>query len=255
MLTWDSVAALGWPALLVMAGAALLVGISKTSFGGIGAVAAAGFALAMPAKESTAAVLLLLIVGDVVAVLRYGGHVRWSLIWRLLPTIVPGLLLGAVFMRFVDDATMRRAIGAILLASVALQLWQRGRRDETTPPPEHTSWLVAGTTGAAAGFTTMTANAAGPVMALYFLAVRLDKAKFIGTNAWFFLLVNVSKVPLAASLGLFSPTVLAVDLTLVPVVLLGTVIGVQVIKKVSQRQFEQVTIVAAALSAVLLLVR
>ena len=252
---WEAVVAFGWPALALMACAALLVGISKTSFGGIGAVAAALFALSMPAKESTAAVLLLLIVGDLVGVLRYGRNVRWSLIGRLLPTIVPGLLLGAVFMHVVDDVTMRRSIGGILLASVALQVWQRQRRDDTQPPPEHTSRLVAGATGAAAGFTTMTANAAGPVMALYFLAVRLDKHKFIGTNAWFFFLVNLTKVPLAASLGLFSPTVLVLDLALVPIVLLGTLIGVWVIKRVSQRQFERVTIVAAGASALLLLLR
>lgn len=251
----DPVLALGWAPLSLMALAALLVGISKTSFGGIGAVAAALFALAMPAKESTAAVLLLLIVGDVIGVARYGRNVRWKLVVRLVPTIIPGLLLGAVFMRYVNDVAMRRAIGVILLASVGLQVWQRWRRDSSVERPEHTGWFAAGLTGIAAGFTTMTANAAGPVMALYFLAVRLDKKKFIGTNAWFFFLINVSKLPLAASLGLFSPTVLRVDLVLVPFVLVGTLIGVAVIKRVSQQAFEKVTMAASGISAATLLLR
>jgi uncharacterized membrane protein YfcA len=101
----------------------------------------------------------------------------------------------------------------------------------------------------------MTANAAGPVMALYFLAARIDKARFIGTNAWFFALINVSKVPLAASLGLFTVEGVVLDLFMVPAVLLGALLGTWVIKHVTQRQFEVVTIVASALSAATLLLR
>jgi hypothetical protein len=63
--------------------------------------------------------------------------------------------------------------------------------------------LVAVAAGVAAGFTTMTANAAGAVMTLYLLAMRVEKLRFIGTSAWFFLIVNVSKVPFSAGLGLF----------------------------------------------------
>ncbi|MFP5415433.1 MAG: sulfite exporter TauE/SafE family protein [Actinomycetes bacterium] len=249
----DLVALYGWPMLLILAAAAVVIGFSKTSFGGIGALSVAVFALAMPAKESTATVLLLLIVGDLVAVARY-RHVRWGMLWKLVPSVLPGLLLGAFFMNFVDDVVMRRTIGALLLVMVLLQLWQRRSRDEPNPAdPEH--WVRASATGAAAGFATMTANAAGPVMALYFLAARIDKARFIGTNAWFFFLINVTKVPLAASIGLFTVDGLFLDLMLVPAVLLGTWIGTWVIKHVSQRQFEVVTMVASAVSAATLLLR
>ncbi|MDO5534186.1 MAG: sulfite exporter TauE/SafE family protein [Propionibacteriaceae bacterium] len=251
----DLVALHGWPLLAALAGAAMVIGFSKTSFGGIAALSVAVFALAMPAKESTATVLLLLLVGDLIAILRYRS-VSWRLLVTLLPGVVPGLLLGALFMNVVDDLTMRRTIGALLLGMVLLQLWQRRWRTATQPASEtHPNWLRASATGTAAGFTTMTANAAGPVMALYFLAARIDKARFIGTNAWFFALVNLSKVPLAASLGLFTPDALALDLVLVPAVLLGAWAGTWVIGRVTQRQFEVVTIIASAVSAAILLVR
>ena len=92
-------------------------------------------------------------------------------------------------------------------------------------------------------------------MALYFLAALIDKARFIGTNAWFFALVNLSKVPLAASLGLFTVEGLVLDLALVPAVLLGAWLGTWVIGRVSQRQFEVVTMAASAISAASLLLR
>lgn len=245
----------GWPTLLALALAAVVIGFSKTSFGGIAALSVAMFALVMPAKESTATVLLLLIVGDLVAVLRY-RKVSWRLLLRLLPGVVPGLLLGALFMSWVDDLTMRRTIGALLLLMVLLQLWQRRTSAAAEAPsaPARRPW-VAAATGAAAGFTTMTANAAGPVMALYFLAQRIDKLRFIGTNAWFFAIINLTKVPLAGSLGLFTPTGLLLDLLLVPAVLLGAWVGTLVIGKVSQAQFELVTLLASAASALVLLIR
>ena len=118
--------------------AALIVGVAKTSFGGLGSVAVALLALAMPTKESTAAALLLLIVGDIVAVLRYRKAADWSLLRALLPAVVPGLLLGAWFLSAVDDLVLKRAIGWFLLTFVLIQLgWQltANRRAATADGP------------------------------------------------------------------------------------------------------------------------
>ena len=239
-------------ALTLVIGAALLIGISKTSVGGLGSVSVAAFAQAMPAKQSTAAVLLLLIIGDLVAVRAYHHHADWSMLKRLLPSVVPGVMLGAVFLNFVSDSTLRLVIGLMLLVMLAMQLWQRRSRPaDTSEQVLHPGYAVA--TGVAAGFTTMTANAAGPVMAMYLLAARVDKAKFIGTGAWYFLLVNVSKVPFSAALGLFPVTTLWLTLFLLPVVLLGTVLGRVLIKRMSQLVFERITLIASVVVAASLL--
>lgn len=285
---FDLIAVFGWPLLWAMAGASLVIGFSKTSFGGVAAIAVAVFALAMPAKESTATVLLLLLVGDVIAVSRY-RTVSWSLLIRLIPSVLPGLALGALFMNLVDDVTMRRTIGGLLLVMVVIQLWQRrpwrpsvaaparptsmvpapappttmvpappasaAAADRTGEPGAPPHWARAIGTGVAAGFATMTANAAGPVMALYFLAARVDKARFIGTNAWFFFLVNLSKTPFTTALGLYSPTNLLLVAALIPAVLAGAALGMWVIGRVTQRQFEIVTIAASALASGALLLR
>jgi len=247
---------LGGGALALMAVGGVLIGFSKTSFGGIGAVAAVLFALAMPPKESTAAVLLLLIVGDAIGVWLYGRHASWRLIVRLIPTVIAGLLIGAAFIRFVDDVLMRRTIGVLLLISVGLQVVQRLRTRPDDPPPTGAIHPVAaGAAGMAAGFTTMTANAAGPVMALYFLASRIDKKRFIGTNAWFFAAINLAKTPLSGALGLYTPQVLWVWVAMVPAVLVGAVLGRLIIGRVTQRQFELVTMAASAFASLVILLR
>lgn len=238
---------------LVMGVAALIIGIAKTSFGGLGSVSVALLALVMPStRESTAAALLLLITGDVVAVLRYRSNADWRLLKGLLPSVVPGLLLGAVFIWAVDDLVLRRTIGILLLASVLLQLTLKVRRPHVPSEADldhrpHRALTLAA--GAAAGFTTMAANAAGPVMAVYLQVSRVQKMRFLGTSAWFYFIVNLSKTPLSAGLGLFTPLVLTTAAALVPVVLVGTVFGALVIKHVQQRTFDVITLLTSVLAA------
>ncbi len=247
----EQLSTLGWPMALALAAAGLIIGFSKTSFGGLGALAVALVALGMPARESTATVLLLLLVGDAVAITLYRRDVHWRVLGQLLPSVIPGLLLGAWFINVVDDALMRRSIAVILLAMLGLRLLQ-ARRPESSSP---THWAFTVGAGIAAGFTTMTANSAAPVMALYLLAKRFDKKRFVSTNAWFFVTVNLCKVPLTASLGLFTPYVLWVALAFAPAVLIGTFIGRRVLGRVSQRQFETATTVVTAFACLLLLLR
>ncbi|MDO5495404.1 MAG: sulfite exporter TauE/SafE family protein [bacterium] len=236
--------------------AALIVGVAKTSVSGFGIIALMLFALVMPTKESTAAVLLLLIAGDVVAVWRFRSHCDWGLLRRLLPYVVPGIVLGALFMRVVDDLVLRRSIGAILAVFVGMQIVQRVRATRRTslPPAPRQRVLASVGYGTGAGFTTMTANAAGPVMTLYLLSAGVDKRAFVGTSAWFYLIVNVAKVPFSAALGLFPESTLMLDLALLPLVLVGAAIGIRVTRVISQRLFEALALAASVLAAVVLLI-
>ena len=123
--------------LALMALAALIIGYSKTALGGLAVIAVAIFATVLPAKESTAAILAILIVGDVIACWHYRHDADWSLIKRLLPAVVPGLVVGALFLRAVDDSTLRRTIGGVLLVLVLLQLWVKWRSDSDTASTVH----------------------------------------------------------------------------------------------------------------------
>lgn len=242
--------AAGWVVLVV---AAVIVGIAKTSIGGVGVLAVAAFAMVIPARESTAAVLLLLVIGDLIAVASYRRSADWSILRRLLPAVLPGIVLGALVIRVIDDRTMTLMIAVVLLVLLALQVVLRRRTPDGPSGRPHPTATLG--TGAAAGFTTMVANAAGPVMALYLLAARVDKVRFLGTNAWFFLLVNLSKVPFAAGLGLLPASTLWLTLLLTPAVVVGTLVGRRLLRALGQQLFERLTLGAAFLAAGLLLVQ
>jgi uncharacterized membrane protein YfcA len=166
--------------LLVVLGA-LIVGFSKTALPGAGTLAAGAFALAMPAKESTAALLLLLILGDMTALWVYRREPDWRTLVRLLPSAMVGVILGVFFFAAVDDTTVRVTIGVILLVLVTLTVARRIRAQRraaaeaaatggsgTRDVEEGGSRKGAAATaqgvgyGLLGGFTTMVANAAGP---------------------------------------------------------------------------------------------
>lgn len=250
---------------VLLAVAALVIGFSKTSIGGLASIAVVIFASVMPARESTAAILLLLIIGDLVAVWHYRHDCDWSLLRRLLPAVLPGLVLGAAFLAVVDDTVLRRSIGVLLLLMAVLSLWQHTRATNAeqvrgagpgaqTALQLHSRRASLGT-GLVAGFTTMTANAAGAVMALYLTAQGVEKKRFLGTGACFFLGVNLCKVPFSAGLGLFGAGTLTRTLALAPLVLVGAWGGLHAARRLSQSAFDQAVLAATAISAVVLIVR
>jgi uncharacterized membrane protein YfcA len=108
--------------------------------------------------------------------------------------------------------------------------------------------LFAAVMGFMAGLTTMMANAAGPVMIVYLLAMRLPKVEFVGTSAWFFFIVNWLKVPFSVQLGLITVESIKLGLFMLPFIITGAVLGIVALRKMPQRVFE-VTIQVLALAA------
>lgn len=239
-------------ALMILA--ALIIGYSKTALGGLAVLSVAIFADLLPAKESTAAILVLLLVGDVIACWHYRRDADWGMVRRLMPAVLVGIVLGTVFLRIVDDTVLKRSIAIVILVLVALQLYLKRRTAPVaSDAPEHPA--AAWAAGAGAGFTTMTANAAGAVMTLYLSASGIDKRRFVGTNAWFFLIVNLAKLPFSIGLGLLHWRDVGRAGLLAPVILLGAWIGSWSIKRMSQGTFDVAVLLASAVAGVGLLVR
>ena len=236
--------------LLAFAGA-FGMGMSKAGFSGIGLLHVLVFAFLFGARESTGIVLPMLLVGDVYAVTTFRKHARWEYLRRMLPPAIVGTLIGAALMPRVSYAAYKPLVGAIILALTAMQLIRLVRPEWYGRVP-HTVWFAWGM-GLLAGATTMLANAAGPIVSLYSLAVGLPKYELVGTGAWFFLAVNLFKVPLSARLGLIHGGTLLLNLALVPAILAGLVAGRTLIHRVPQRVFDTLVLAFAAVAALRLI--
>lgn len=242
-----------WPWAL-LAGAAFIAGFGKTGIPGVGILAVAVFANLLPARQATGVVLPLLIVGDVVAVLLYRRHTRWAHLAGLLPPTLAGILLGWLALGWADDRQTARLVGALLAAMLVLHLLRRLRAQEIEAEAGRAPPWFAWLTGLVAGFATQVANAAGPVMLIYLLAMRLPKLEFLGTGAVFFLAVNLFKVPFMVQLELINADSLALNLWLAPAVALGALAGRAVAGRVNQRAFEVAALTLTALATAKLLV-
>lgn len=235
-----------------LATGALIIGLSKTGIGGLGMLAVVLFANALPARQATGLVLPMLILGDVLAVFFYRQHAHRGHLLRLFPWTAAGVVAGWLVVGRLGDREMARLIGLIVAAMLGVHLWRQRSVARGEDGLAAGSWL-APVAGLLAGFTTLVANAAGPVMTIYLLAMQLPKLEFLGTGAVFFMLINWFKVPFMVQLDLINPASLRLNLMLAPAVLVGALAGRFIAGRIEQKTFETIATVLAALAAAKLL--
>jgi uncharacterized protein len=161
------------------------------------------------------------------------------------------VVLGFFAMGQLDDRHARVLIGTIILVMVTIQVWRKARA-KPGDVAEYGPWF-AGTLGVLVGFTTLVANAAGPLMAIYLLAMRLPKMEYVGTGAVFFLLLNCFKVPFMVGLGLITTDSFGFNLMLAPAVLVGALLGRKLLPLINQKAFENIALGLSAIAGLRLL--
>jgi hypothetical protein len=236
-----------------------MVGFSKSAVPGLAVLFVPVFTEVLPARASTGVLLPLLILGDVFAVAFWRRHAVWRHILRLVPWALAGIVGGWLVMGRIDDRLMRPLLGAALIVVLAVNAWhelQRAAAQRRGVPVEETvpdAWWFSALFGLTGGFATMITNAAGAILVVYLLSMRLPRDEFIGTAAWYFLIVNVIKVPFSLSLGLITGPSLLLDAALAPGVVVGSVVGILTARRIPQKAFVVAAMVLAFASAVRML--
>jgi hypothetical protein len=230
-----------------------MVGISKAGITGLSILSVALFTHVFPSsKQASGLVLPLLIFGDIVAVLSYRKHTQWRYLWKLMPWTAAGVVLGYFALGHISDRTARILIGAIIV-SLCMLGYARRYLAVQTGEAERWHWTLAAALGIMAGFITLVANAAGPLMAIYLVAMRLPKMQFVGTTAVYFMVLNLFKVPFMVNLGLITAPSFEFNLMLAPAVLLGALAGRWLLIRINQQLFENLVLALSAVAGILLI--
>ena len=238
-----------WAAWLCMG---LFIGLTKAGFSGLNAVIIPLIAVIFGARESTGIVLPLLIFADIVAVAYYRNHAEWKYIVKLVPWSLAGFGAAILVDHLIPVQAFRYIMGGTIIAGLIVMIWS-DLRGKNKPPPE--GWWFSALFGLAGGFATTFGNAAGPIMAVFLLSMRLPKNSFVGTTAWFFLIINVAKMPIQIFLwDNVHIKNLLFGLTLTPIIILGAVMGIALIKKIPEQVFRKMIIVLTFLSTLLLFI-
>lgn len=227
------------------------IGFSKSGFAGVSMLHVVLFAFVFEALPSTGVLLPMLVVGDLCAIYFFGREANWQHVRRLLPPTIGGILIGWLMMDQLDSDQFKWIVGGIILSLCVVQFVRTYRPGWFDHVP-HQTWFAV-VLGLLAGVTTMLANAAGPVVALYLLAVALPKWELIGTSAWLFLVLNLLKLPLSFQLGLISDSTLLVGAVLIPAIPLGMLAGRWLVGRVPQKWFNLILLGFTAIAAIRLI--
>jgi hypothetical protein len=190
-------------------------------------------------------------LADLFAAGYHRRNAKWGYVLRLIPAAFAGIVTGYFALKVVDDELLKPIIGAIVLIMLGINYWRTRTKGKDAPIP--TQWWFAAGLGFVAGVTTMMANAAGPIMIIYLLAMRLPKIEFVGTSAWFFFVINWLKVPFSANLNLMTAATVKLNLMMLPFIAIGAVVGIFFLKRIPQKAFNAVVQILAAAAAIKLL--
>ena len=220
---------------LVLGFSALSAGLSKSGVPGAVMLSSVFVPMVMSAKVSTGYILPFLVFADIIAVAYWRRSVVMRYIIALLPSMCIGIVVGFFLMGRIEDAVYGKVLGSTILFLLAMDFAFR-RFDIHIPK---NSRLFAWSMGFLSGVMTMLANAAGPAMMLYLLTMNISKEEFVGTGAWIYLVINSFKVPFSIQLGLITLDSFFINLMLLPLIFLGSFLGVRLMRKISGPFFEK----------------
>lgn len=234
--------------IIIILCVALLTGMAKTGVHGAGMLSVPLLANVFGGQLSSGVMLPMLVLADVFGVWYYHRHASWHHLKILFPWAAVGIVAGTITGTYINDQIFKMMMAITILVSVIIMLWLE-RLGQPNKIPAHKSFAI--TTGIAGGFTSMVGNLAGSVMSVYLLSVRLPKNAFIGTTAWFFLVVNWFKVPFHVfGWHTISWNTVWFDLTLLPLIMLGALLGIIIVKALSETMYRWFIIIMTLVAAI-----
>jgi hypothetical protein len=214
--------------------AVVFIGVTKSGFGsGVGLM------------------IVPLITGDLIAVWQYSKlffakespSPARAVILKLLPGTAVGVFIGWLLLEILQSnanlvgALIRIEIGCESILLVSIHWWRiyRGVQQHLMPEP----WRSYLTGGFAATSSTL-AHAAGPIIAMYLLPLRLDRQLYVGTSAVYFFILNTAKLPAYYASGQFAQARLPFTLRFLPLVIVGAIFGRWLNKRINDRLYTKI---------------
>lgn len=256
---------LAWVYYSLVIAAVIVMGIAKSGFGGgVGILAVPLVANAMPADRALGVMLPILIVADLFAVVQHRQQQSWPHLRPALLGGVVGIGIGTLLLFMLIDgnsktkssenvgAVLSVFVGSICLLMVAVQVYRlSGGKVPTLPGNKSTGVGV----GAAAGFTSMLAHAAGPVMSIYWLDQKMGKRLLTGSLVLYFFLVNTLKLPSYFALGWITWGSLKESAVFALFVPIGSLLGIVMHHRIPEKPFAAVMYAGAGVAGAWLIIK
>ncbi len=205
-------------------------------FGG-GAVAVPLLALVFPVPVTVAVVTILNMLSSIGQGMLDWRKIVWKEVWRILPGSLLGVLIGLYLLTLMDTQPLAQALGVFVVIYAIYVMVLADRMPVIAP-----RWMlaVAGVTSVAAGIIgAVFGGAAGPVYVIYLNAVRLGKDAFRMTITTVMLLQGLTRIAGYLMLGLYDSGTLTLLAAALPMMVVGSVLGVRVVRRFDQAMFSR----------------
>ncbi|MBB6431736.1 sulfite exporter TauE/SafE family protein [Algisphaera agarilytica] len=236
-------------ALAAMCGAVLIIGIAKSGFGGgIGILAVPLLALALNPEVAVGVLLPILILGDIVALIQHRKfrswrHLRWAFVGGAVGIGVGTILFWVFRSSQVMATALNLTVGGVCVVFVGIQVYRMLGGKVPAVPDNAASGVTA---GGVAGVVSTLAHSAGPVMTIYLLEHKLEKRVLVGTLVLFFFLLNLAKLPTYVGFGLINGKTLLASAIMLPLVPVGSLLGLWMHRVIAERPFTFIMYAGAA---------
>lgn len=210
--------------IVLIAAVVMLTGISKSAFAGaLGVFSVPLLMLKLPATEAIALMLPILIIGDMLSVRSFWGKWDKSLLLPLIPGAITGVFIAYLIIDFINSEYLQLIVAAICILFALRNLFF------TQTKMAFLNNKVGGLfMSMFSGITSSLVHAGGPPIIIYFSAIGLTPAKFVGTAAVFFAMLNVFKLVGALSFGVLTGATALTALMFFPLAFIGNWLGVKI---------------------------
>ncbi len=245
---------------LVCCMAVFSVSISKSGFGGaLGALSAPLMLTILPAKVTLAILLPLYLIADVWTVYIWRGYAAKTILFWMVLTALIGQFLGYLLIEIIDDNTLKAVIGALALIT-GVRYWLAVLKPSLSARPRVTArdfrrrfrqrcaiWCTF------SGLSSFISLTGGIGVQIFMLPMAIHRFFFVGTLAWYFLFINLAKIPLFFDLDLFNAQTIGISAFLLPVIPIGVIAGRWLNRRMSDKLFYRVGHLALVLLGIRLI--
>jgi uncharacterized protein len=192
-------------------------------------------------------VLLLLI--EIVVILPIRRHINIKPMIPLFAGVLLGMPFGVYGLARLDEATLRLALGIIVVIYLIYDLLLRGKQRRRLP------LAVSLLLGMGAGAFTGAISLPGPLVLIYVSSLNMEKYELKASVLLMFMGFTLYKLPLLWLNGLLTAEVFRLSAFLTAPTLAGILLGMYAFEKTPGPAFANLLRALLAFSAVLLIVR
>ena len=237
----------------------LLAALIKTGFGvGAGIFLSATLCLVIPPKMAIAIGGPVMLLTDIIPVWQFRKEICRPVLGLLMLGSLGGIVAGGLIINIIPDRWFIRTVGILCGLFAAQQLFrlylpaglQRGMPSlMVLPLPRWVGFII----GLLGGIASAISHAGGVIYSIYMMRLEMTKGAFVGTLVAVFFLSDILKIGVYWNMNFLTPQMMEFVAWMIPVVILGGLLGYYIHQRISTARFEKIILVIVLLISVRLI--